>query len=73
MATELVQRLIEIAGPFDDPMGVVCREAASEIQRLNTALHLAAGLLSAMETYQHMSPDQVLKFLLAEANHDRPE
>lgn len=34
--------------------------------RLLQAVHLAAGLLSAMEPYEHMSPGQVLEFLSRE-------
>lgn len=46
--------------------------AADEIERLTTALHLAAGLLSALPPYDHMPPDRVLEFLTKETDRDRP-
>lgn len=46
--------------------------AADEIERLTAALHLAAGLLSTLPPYDHMTPDRVLEFLTKETDLDRP-
>lgn len=41
--------------------------ALAEARRLRAAMHRAAGLLSALEPYQHMHPETVLEFLQLEA------
>jgi len=48
-------------------------EAANEIERLRTALHLAAGLLSSCAPYDQMHPNRVLELLTGERHHDHHE
>jgi hypothetical protein len=48
-------------------------EAAELIERLRTALHLAAGLLSSCAPYDQMHPDRVLELLTGERHHDHHE
>ena len=44
-----------------------------EIERLRTALRLAAGLLSSCAPYDQMHPDRVLELLTDERDHDHHE
>lgn len=48
-------------------------DAADEIERLRTALHFAAGLLSSCAPYDQMHPDRVLELLTDERDHDHHE
>lgn len=48
-------------------------EAAELIERLRTALRLAAGLLSSCAPYDQMHPDRVLELLTDERDHDHHE
>lgn len=62
---------------FDTPQKIgnlsnVIRQESntSEIERLQTALHFAAGLLSTFEPYNRMHPAQILDFLTSEHTAD---
>jgi hypothetical protein len=75
MTDDIVTRLHLMAwrGPEGEPWIEQMLRAADEIERLRTALHLAAGLLSSCAPYDHMHPDRVLELLTGERHHDHHE
>jgi hypothetical protein len=63
--SDLIERLRDTAYEVD-----VCYEAAGQIERLSTALHLACGLLSTYEDHSMFFPDQLVQQFLDEADKE---
>lgn len=70
---DIVTRLRDLLdGPV--PMTVErqdVREAADEIERLRTALHLAVGELSTHSEHRHMTPDLLVQHFMEEASREQ--